>query len=156
MKRFCKEVRLWCISKTAASRLVWQISSTAWIIRRHWESSQGAKGELEILSRSEFLFCKACFCFVHVLSQFLYSHLLPRGFVALTPLNGRWCWRTVRCLIRSIYPLISFSLYPNLTYSSLETNITGQELPLFAATRTFNDMDQTTSSTSYPILLTNG
>ena len=39
----------------------------------------------------------------------------------LTPLNGRRCWSTVRCLIRSIYPLISFSLYPDLIYPSLET-----------------------------------
>ena len=78
------------------------------------------------------------------------------AFVTLTPLNGRRCWSTVRCLIRSIYPLISFSLYPDLIYPSLEANFSSQELPLFAAMPTFHDMDQTTSSMSYPILLTNG
>ena len=82
-------------------------------------------------------------------------------FVALTPLNGRRCWSTVRCLIRSIYPLISFSLYPGLIYPRLEANFSSQELPLFAAMPTFHDIpwhgpDYNASSMSHPILLTNG
>ena len=85
-------------------------------------------------------FCSVRHAFVFTLAK---SISIP-AFLALTPLNGRRCWRTVRCLIRSIYPLISFSLYPDLNYPSrLEANISSQELPLFAETRTFHDIDQT-------------
>ena len=98
-------------------------------------------------------FCSVRHAFVFYTCQVNFWSVL--AFVTLTPSNGR-CWSTVRCLIRSIYPLISFSLYPDLIYPSLEANFSSQELPLFAATRTFHDMDQTTSSTCYSILLTNG
>ena len=73
------------------------------------------------------------------------------AFVVFTPLSGGRCRRASSCLIRPINSLVSFSLHPDLTYSSLEANtdyICSQELPLFASTRTFI-IDQTTSSAYY-------
>ena len=128
-------------SKTAASLLVWQISSTAWIIRRYLGIFPSGKRWIRDTVQE----------WVFVLQGMLLFFTL-----AITPSNGRGCWSTVRCLIRSIYLLISFSLYPDPIYPSLEANFSSQELPLFAATWTFHDLDQTTSSASDPILLTSG